>query len=915
MGFAGKGKGKGKGGKGKGGKGGGKQRPPAAVRRKPGGGKGKDGGKGKGVRHATFGSRGPRGSRRGVGNVDDISMDSDGYDGYEVDGDDVDPDDDESIPDDEAFDSEDEKRWGDLFGGSKKGKKKGGEEEEQEEDKGEAGSSFGPDDDSDDDSRILSTDEEIMPSDSESEAEGANDVDLNELIDDSKAAKKKKSAWKGGAQIIQETAVEGGQAQTSQTGGLTLEELIAGTADSGASLKRVQKKLHRLQEGAGARIDLPEHKKLTAAREREITREQVEKDLKRWEPTVRANKKAEFQVFPLPDAAPPAKPTTSKLALETKAENDMEREIAGLLEDSGLRKESKEGNIDPSNFMKLENDVVGYAGENEADFEDKQGVAAKLKSVLYYEHQKRRHMKRIKSKTYRRMMRKELEKQKEKKLELLATIDPEAALQKRKDELLKARAQERMGMRHKNKSQWIKHVKHMAKWDPSVREAMGNQSQIHRKLMQKMDESAEVAGGYQSDDESSGGSEESKQIDTLLTPGGDKSALWNLRKDIKESDPKKGIWSMKFMKRAAEKEKKDMLKEVDEIERNVDAFHGEEPAGGNGEAQAEDPTQSAPAVGKVKFGGQGETKLLPAPKHQDENAGGILKRKRKEVRFAPDGSGERSLTADTELTQVVQKERSLRRDAKRKRAEEEAKQQEERTEEEPKRRKKKGKKREEEEAESSPPPAAADSSPPLAKKRRKRKADAAGEVLETADGVTLDQDFLIGRAFAADTLAEEFAREKDAAIDKDVAPLDPQLALPGWGEWGGKDEKLGQRQKKKWREMEDERKGLVQKAKARRADAALNNVIINEDEDVLDEKYRLKKLPYPFENEKQLASTLATPLGPDWNTETRTQLNIRPKYVAKAGKIIAPIELQQGTRKVQRTKTRRGKRKAGDDSD
>jgi len=854
--------------------------------------------------------------------VDDISLDSDGGGGYDSGGggDEVNPDDDESIPDDEAFDSEDDKRWGELLGGKKKGKGKEKEEEEAQ-DEGDEGSGFSVDDDSDDDSRILSTDEEIMPSDSESADGAQDDVNLSELIDDSKtSSKKKKSAWKGGAQIIQETAVEGGQAQTSQTGDLTLEELIAGTADSGTSLKRVQKKLHRLQEGAGARVDLPESKRLTAEREREITREQVEKDLKKWEPTVRANKKAEFQVFPLPDANPPAKPTTSKLGLEMKAENDMEKEIAGLLEDSGLREEAKAAEIDPSTFMKLETDVAGYAGD-EADFDEKQGVAAKLKSVLFYEHQKRRHMKRIKSKAYRRMMRKEQEKQKEKKLELLATIDPEAALQKRKDELLKARAQERMGMRHKNKSQWIKHVKHMAKWDPSVREAMGTQSQIHKKLMQKMDESAEVAGGYQSDNESSAGSEESKQIDSLLTPGGDKSALWNLRKDVEGSDPKKGIWSMKFMKRAAEKEKKEMLNEIDEIERNVDAFRGEAPSGGgeDGEAQGEDPAQLAPAVGKAKFGpGQGgEARLLPAPKHQDQNAGGILKRKRKEVSFASEG-GERSLTTDAELTTVVKKERTLRRAAKRKQEEEDAKKEQNGAEEEstgvPAKRRKKGKKEAKEEKEEEAP-AAAESPRPAAKRRRKGKADAAGEVLETADGVTLDQDFLIGRAFAADTLAEEFAREKEAEVDKDVAPLDPQLALPGWGEWGGKDPKLGQRQKKKWREMEDERKGLVEKAKARRADAALNNVIINENEDVLDEKYRLKKLPYPFENERQLASTLATPLGPDWNTETRTQLNIRPKYVAKAGKIISPIEMQQGTKKVQRTKTRRGKRKAGDGDD
>ena len=80
---------------------------------------------------------------------------------------------------------------------------------------------------------------------------------------------------------------------------------------------------------------------------------------------------------------------------------------------------------------------------------------------------------------------------------------------------------------------------------------------------------------------------------------------------------------------------------------------------------------------------------------------------------------------------------------------------------------------------------------PKRKKGKKRKAK--DTEIETSDGISMNQDYLVSRAFAADTLAAEFQKEKDAEVDKEVEAIDRNQALPGWGEWGGEDETLNQK--------------------------------------------------------------------------------------------------------------------------
>eukprot|EP01063_Lacrimia_lanifica_P022085 TRINITY_DN29792_c0_g1_i1.p1 TRINITY_DN29792_c0_g1~~TRINITY_DN29792_c0_g1_i1.p1 ORF type:complete len:1004 (+),score=542.61 TRINITY_DN29792_c0_g1_i1:41-3052(+) len=979
------------------------------------GGGGRKGGKGgKGGKAKKGGSGVPRRLRRG----DDVSLTSDEMSADAI------IEDDESIDSDEAFGPEDDdlkKMFEEIDSREQKGKAlkaadsklKGAAKAPKAVGKKAAAAASKMEEEE----RIYGSDESVSEGSSfESDDDGSDTgmIDISDLLDGPVAAKQKKQRQ---APKIAETQKEG-QFESSSLRTIdapSLADLVGQTVDAagdtaGEGMARISKKLKKLQEKEALAIGTPEDNFTVAERDRELTRAGVDKDLGSWSQLVHHQRAKDFSQFPLPEPEAIPKATTTNAGEVIKPSNDMEKEIDALLAGSGLKGEA-EKELNSADFVKLEGDVFGLADKGQ----DGNTAVGRLKTILSSEHDRKRRVKKIKSKTYRRMVRKEKEKEKDKRLELLALVDPQAALQKKKDEMLKLRAKERMTQKHKNKSQWIKHVKHMAKWDPETRNAMTNQNRIHNQLMQKMDESIEQAAYNKagSDEDMSSGDEDDQQIDTLLTEGGSKSALWNLRKDIEEGDgeKKKGVWGMKFMRRNDEKQKEDLLRMVDALEDDVDRYRkGEEPIGeehAEDAAPAEAPS-AAKQAGKMSFdggeedapkkkgraaaraaaqagkpvGNTGAAFVTDDSKGEDVAAGAgedaepsQKKRKRGavEAKLSKASAGELEVEVDEELLQKAAKKSAM---AKAKAAEHEAQvaaAEEIDTDAKPAKRRKlvrrvvvkrrgsakavSGSEAEgmTSEASSAATPKAAAAkkllrkrgasavesgedgftekkakksvsfsqklddadrevpveAPAAAKKPAKKKAKKGAEkkaedgVLETDDGVVMTQDYLIGRAFAADTLAAEFQKEKDADIEKDVEGVDVSEALPGWGEWGGEDEQLNERSKARRAELEAERSEKVAKLRKKRKDAKLNHVILNENEDAVDSKYTLSKVPYPYRSAEQYEASMVTPLGSDWNTETRASLHVRPKMKVKKGAIITPLEKEQGTRKSPKTKRRK----------
>lgn len=93
--------------------------------------------------------------------------------------------------------------------------------------------------------------------------------------------------------------------------------------------------------------------------------------------------------------------------------------------------------------------------------------AAKMRAHQSYKEAKARRQNKIKSKKFHRIQRREKMKQQLKEFEQLQQSNPEEAL-KKLEEIEKARAEERMSLRHRSTGKWAKNKQIRAKYDKDV---------------------------------------------------------------------------------------------------------------------------------------------------------------------------------------------------------------------------------------------------------------------------------------------------------------------------------------------------------------------------------------------------------------------------------------------------------------
>ena len=140
------------------------------------------------------------------------------------------------------------------------------------------------------------------------------------------------------------------------------------------------------------------------------------------------------------------------------------------------------------------------------------------------------------------------------------------------------------------------------------------------------------------------------------------------------------------------------------------------------------------------------------------------------------------------------------------------------------------------------------------------------------------QKITIEEAFADDNVVREFRQEKKDFVDKATEKEDDiNVPLPGWGRWDGS----GIRNKVKKRSKKPQPKT--------RSDSKLGHVILNDKRDVYIARHQVHTLPFPFVNNKQFENTIARPVGSTWNTPEVFSAAIKPKIVTPIGTIIPPM--------------------------
>lgn len=343
---------------------------------------------------------------------------------------------------------------------------------------------------------------------------------------------------------------------------LTVADLIPSITDS--NLKRSLKLLANNDSkpssktsGIAKKLTVPLPKRQQDRLDRAAAYDKSKETLNRWIDTVKHNRRAEHLAFPLQDPNAAAAPGVQKLLplIHSQPVTDLEGAIQNILEDSGLGPRSQRPEEDP------DDEAFDGLQPNKLSLQDVQAQRAELRRArefLFREEIRSRRIKKIKSKSYRRVHRKEREKiaQQEKVALAAAGLDNSESEQERVD---RRRAEERVGARHRE-SKWAKGVKDSgrAAWDEEARLGILERARRGDELTKRIqgreshpDDSGLSTSESDSDDVST--DELKGETQTSLERFRNRVKKLNDNKDMHDSSKvelKSGLASMKFMQRA-----------------------------------------------------------------------------------------------------------------------------------------------------------------------------------------------------------------------------------------------------------------------------------------------------------------------------------------------------------------------------
>jgi U3 small nucleolar RNA-associated protein 14 len=429
--------------------------------------------------------------------------------------------DDEEIPEDEAFNSEDERLFGHFFqdqDDEKKRKRPSGLDSSEDED--------------------VTSDEDGDSSDSDSDDEEADEEDdgqymlelLNKLdsVNDSNDSKKLSVAQMG-------KIPESDYSNSISKNGLTLDNLMEGIQDT-QGFRDLQKTFAKQQVATPAPLD-----NVVANRvQRKMAYEARAKDISRWVKAVQENRQAETLDFKPKERV---ELTRDALVDKFEAKTDFEKEIEQALEDAGQKDEEA--------VLKAEEEALqDDLGANRLTMEEykkRRGQLAQIRALMFYHEQKRHHMKKIKSKKYRKIRKKQRERLKESELEAAMEEDEDLAKEmKEKEEV--ARIQERMTLAHKNTSKWAKRILKRGKnVDVDTRRALSAQLKRGDDLRRKM-------MGDQLSDSEDNGSDEEDLVEAA------RKVLQETEDGPDPTQGKTGLFKLSFMQKGIQKQR-DQAKE------------------------------------------------------------------------------------------------------------------------------------------------------------------------------------------------------------------------------------------------------------------------------------------------------------------------------------------------------------------
>jgi U3 small nucleolar RNA-associated protein 14 len=681
------------------------------------------------------------------------------------------------------------------------------------------------------------------------------------------------------------------------------------------------------RSGRTKKLEAPLPKRQQDRLDRAAANEQAKKTLERWVDTVKENRRAEHISFPLkgPDGADPDGQT--RLMPVSKPTNALEGVIQTILHESGLVGTS--GKTDDEQIRKYEELQTKKLPLEEVM--RRRAELRKARELLFREEIRARRIKKIKSKAYRRVHRKEQEKAVQMERDMLIADD--ANLSEEERELHdRKRAEERMGAKHRE-SKWAKGMKQSGRtvWDDDARSGVTEMARRNEELRRRI-EGKEIKDGDSWSEASSDDTESEYDEEADVNARGKSSIQRQISRLVSTNDEAvertSGLASLPFMKRADAARKAQNEEDIARIQRDLD-----DSTDPTSEHDEDDP--SASFSGRRTYGPatiatnvtDAQNKSINEFEEVDDSELEMQSDKAQRVEVdvknmkkpAPRSSsnvkplqhGAKGLESDH--TEPVIGTNPWLSGSKR----QEGKHGEEYTE---------RKTPETDEtfwlldnktkAKISRTAMTIKQKPPSPDNGVSKIATApeiSTEILSAPDTdgwVTVSYDTkdrddssdidssedshmpfvirnqeLVRRGFAGEDVVADFEQEK-REIMQDEGDKVIDETLPGWGSWTG--EGISKRQQKHSQgKVLKKQEGIKPED---RKDAKLERVIINEKRVKKNVKYLADSLPHQFESRLQYERSLRLPKGPEWQTKQTYQDGTKPRVLLKQGVILPPTK-------------------------
>ncbi|XP_005180502.1 U3 small nucleolar RNA-associated protein 14 homolog A [Musca domestica] len=694
-------------------------------------------------------------------------------------------------------------------------------------------------------------------------------------------------------------------------------------------------------------LEKPLEKPAAERIKRTIGYENVKAKLAKWDAVVASNRSAETQVFPLKSETIYVNTSLRRKPLEQSVKTDLMLQMEELENKYAKMKREHLGDTqDPAELEKQEQQLLQKKLTKEE-------LIAKRKELAYLKMReaqksvKARLQKKIKSKKYHKLLKKQKMQEQIKQFELLQKTNPEAAMEKL-NALEKSRVLERASLRHKNTGTWAKNLQIRAKYDKDVRKDLSEQLQISRELTQKVkDEDSDQEMPEEKKEELDEDDPEYDPFNPWTTVGKkDKANATeqgesNWRKYwLERNDNEKMLEEYKRLlneEQGEEEEEQDQ----DEEEKEDVAKNEEGPLEDKDQNESDQEKDAAVPKKKAKGDTKAPTKSLkrkkekkpdikPKPNKNQKLENGwlveeidpvavksiddifdaqedrireklqkkldIINEKGKKLKESKKDKKKSSKGRDP-LKNL--KDLSFKNKAVRPEIDEELKNElDEKADESVKinetlDKAMSTKSNDTTETKSTDTSTVTDTIDPtkLATVKLKQHGIGFGSVSEAMGDVDMadeDDDPIADQQM---TIAQAFEDDdiiadfsRDKTKDSELKDAEIQLSMPGWGSWAGAGISKEQ--------MERRNKRLLLKLapEEKRKDENKEGVYINENVNKKLRNHLVSDVPFPFTSLKDYEASIRAPLGRNFVTETAFRLLTRPSVITQKGKIIEPMD-------------------------